>query len=350
MLKFRLSAAACAAAAVAMLLTGCSPSSAQQRPQAPDEVVATVGRVSITLAQVDERALQQPTGNSGAMKLSQALFEARRIAIAELVDAALLDQDAAARKLDQAELVQQEITSKVIPPSDDETAVWFGQNQQRLQGATLEQAREAIKAYLVQQRTLAARDLYLNGLREKTAIRLMLDPPRQVIAKADRPGRGPANAPVEIIEFSDFQCPYCLNAFPTVNQVISTYGDRIHFVYRHYPLANHPRARPAAEAAQCAHEQGKFWEYHDRLFGNQALLGDEDLKQHAAVLGLDAGQFNACYDSQKYKADVDTDIRAGDEAGVSGTPAFYINGRMLSGAQPFEAFKRIIDEELAQKR
>ena len=187
-------------------------------------------------------------------------------------------------------------------------------------------------------------------MRAKTAIRVTLDPPRQVIAKADRPSKGPATATVEIVEFSDFQCPFCLNAFPTVNQVLSTYGDRIRFVYRHYPLPNHPAARPAAEAAQCAYEQGKFWEYHDRLFGNQALLADADLKQHAAVLGLDAAQFNACYDSQKYKADVDTDIRAGDEAGVSGTPAFFINGRMLSGAQPFEAFKRIIDEELNAKR
>jgi protein-disulfide isomerase len=349
MLKSRLSAAA--GAAVVMLLTGCSQPAAQQaRTQAPDEVVATVGAVSITLAQVDERALQQPTGNFGAMKLSQALFEARRIAIAELVDDALLDQDAAARKLDKAQLIQQEITSKVMAPSDDETAVWFGQNQARLQGATLDQTREAINAYLVQQRTLAAREVYLNALRAKTAIRLMLDPPRQIIARVDRPAKGPADAPVEIIEFSDFQCPYCLNALPTVNQVIRTYGDRVRFVYRHYPLANHPRARPAAEAAQCAHEQGKFWEYHDRLFGNQALLGDADLKQHAVLLGLDAGQFNACYDSQKYKADVDTDIRAGDEAGVSGTPAFYINGRMLSGAQPFEVFQRVIDEELNTER
>lgn len=351
MLRHRFAASAAFAGAVVIVLTGCSQSSAQQaRTQAPDEVVATVGSASITLAQVDEKALQQSTGTFGAMKLSQALFEARRIAIDELVEDALLDQDAVALKLDKAQLVQQEITSKVVPPSDDEAAVWYGQNQPRLQGATLEQAGAAIKAYLVQQRTLAAREAYMNGLRAKTAIRVTLDPPRQVIAKADRPTRGPANAPVEIIEFSDFQCPFCLNAFPTVNQVLSTYGDRIRFVYRHYPLANHPRARPAAEAAQCAHEQGKFWEYHDRLFGNQALLGDDDLKQHAALLGLDAAQFNACYDSQKYKADVDQDIRAGDEAGVSGTPAFYINGRMLSGAQPFEAFKRIIDEELNAKR
>jgi protein-disulfide isomerase len=135
-----------------------------------------------------------------------------------------------------------------------------------------------------------------------------------------------------------------------VKQVLSTYGDRIHFVYRHYPLANHPRARPAAEAAQCADEQGKFWAYHDRLFGDQSRLNDSDFKQHAAELGLNTAQFDACYDAHKYKADVDTDIRAGDEAGVSGTPAFYINGRMLSGAQPFEVFKRIIDEELASSR
>ena len=335
-----------------ILLTGCSRSAAQQPPraQAPDEVVATVGPASITLAQVDEKAMQQSTSNYGGMKLSQALFEARRLAVDELVDDLLLDQDAAARKLDKAQLIEQAITSQIVAPSDDEAAVWFGQNQARLQGATLDQARAPIKAYLLQQRTLATREAYLNGLRLKTAIRVTLDPPRQVIAEADRPAKGPAGAPVEIVEFSDFECPFCLNAFPTVNQVISTYGNRIRFVYRHYPLPNHPRARPAAEAAQCAHEQGKFWEYHDRLFGNQALLGDEDLKQHAARLGLDAAQFNACYDSQKYKADVDTDIRAGNEAGVSGTPAFYINGRMLSGAQPFEAFKRIIDEELAASR
>jgi len=350
MLKPRLSAAG-AAGAVVILLSGCSQSSAQQaRTPAPDDVVATVGPASITLAQVDEKALQQSTGTFGAMKLSQALFEARRMAIDELVEDALLDQDAAARKLDKAQLIEQEITSKVVQPSDDEAAVWYGQNQPRLQGATLEQTRPAIKEYLMQQRTLAARDAYMSGLRAKTAVRVTLDPPRQLIAEADRPAKGPANAAVEIIEFSDFQCPFCLNAFPTVNQVLRTYGDKIRFVYRHYPLANHPRARPAAEASQCAHEQGKFWEYHDRLFGNQALLSDSDLKQHAVALGLDAGQFNTCYDSQKYKADVDTDIRAGDEAGVSGTPAFFINGRMLSGAQPFEAFQSIIDEELSANR
>src|SRR5207249_4331224 len=108
--------------------------------------------------------------------------------------------------------------------------------------------------------------------------------------------------------------------------------------------------RPAAEAAQCAAEQGKFWEFHDRLFGDQSRLSDEDFKKDAAQLGLDSAQFDTCVDSHKYKAEIDNDLHVGDEAGVSGTPAFYINGRMLSGAQPFGEFKRIIDEELALKR
>jgi protein-disulfide isomerase len=337
--------------AVVVLLGGCAASSAQQaRIQAPSEVVATVGSTSFTLEQVDQQALRQPTGNFGGMRLSQALYEARRLAIDELVDNELLVQEATARKLEPEQLVEQEVTSKVAAPTDDEVAVWYGQNQGRLQGATLDQAREPIRGYLVQQRTLAARQQYLDGLRGKTAVRVTLEPARQLIAKVNRPAKGPADAPVEIIEFSDFQCPFCLNAFPTVNQVVATYGDRVRVVYRHYPLANHPRARPAAEASQCADEQGKFWAFHDRLFGDQTRLSDADFKQHAAELGLDVTQFNNCFDSQKYRADVEADIEAGNEAGVSGTPAFYINGRMLSGAQPFEAFKRIIDEELALKR
>jgi len=350
MLKTASSATAAIAGTIVIMLTGCARSSAQPRMPAPADVVATVGSTSITLAQVDEKALQQSTGNFGAMKLAQALFEARRIAVEGLIEDELLAQDARARKLDQATVIQQDITAKVAEPTDAETALWYQQNQSRLQGASLEQARPAIKSYLLQQRTLAVRQQYLDGLRTKVAIRIMLDPPRQVIAKADRPSKGPESAPIDMIEFSDFQCPYCESAFPTVNQVLSTYGDRIHFTYRHYPLAIHPRARPAAEASQCAAEQGKFWQFHDKLFGDQSKLGDEDFRQYAAQLGLDVAQFNSCVDSRKYSAEIEADIHVGDEAGVSGTPAFYINGRMLSGAQPFEAFKSIIDEELNAKR
>jgi predicted DsbA family dithiol-disulfide isomerase len=336
---------------VFLALSGCARSAAQQsRTQAPTEVVATVGSTSITLEQVDQKALQESTANFGGVKLFQALFEARRLAIEELVEDALIQQDAAARKVEPAEVVRQEITSKVAQPTSTDVETWYQQNRERLQNATLDQARGAIENFLVQQRTQSVRQQYLGGLRAKAAIRIMLEPPRLVIAKADRPSKGPDNAPIEMIEFSDFQCPFCLNAFPTVNQVLATYGDRIHFVYRHYPLSIHPRARPAAEASECADEQGKFWPFHDRLFADQSRLGDGDFKALAAELGLDVPQFNACVESRKYQGDIDTDIKAGDEAGVSGTPAFYINGRMLSGAQPFEIFKSIIDEELSARR
>ena len=143
--------------------------------------------------------------------------------------------------------------------------------------------------------------------------------------------------------------PFCYQAHPTVTKVLSTYGDKIRFVYRHYPLPNHPNARPAAEAAACAAEQDRFWQYHDRLFDNQSKLSASDLKQHAATLGLDTTRFAACVDARKYKDLVDEDTKAGEDAGVSGTPAFFINGRVPGGAQPLQASKRIIDEELRRK-
>jgi protein-disulfide isomerase len=339
-----------AAAALLVTLTACSTAAQSARPQAPSDVVATVGSTSITLSEVDERALRQTAGDFGSMTLAQALFEARRAALDEIVGNTLIDGEAKARGIDRAALVKNEIEAKVSPPTDAEVAAWYKSNATRVEGAPLDKVAGAIKTLLVQERTRAARQQYLDGLKTRTAVAILLEPPRFKVAEAGRPSRGPAGAPVEIVEFSDFQCPFCLRAHPTVTQVLSTYGDRIRFVYRNYPLPNHPNAWPAAEAAACAAEQGKFWEYHDRLFDNQGKLGEADLRQHAAALGLDTAKFDACVDSHKYKSDVDADVAAGEEAGVSGTPAFFINGRQLSGAQPFETFKRVIDEELAAKR
>ena len=127
-----------------------------------------------------------------------------------------------------------------------------------------------------------------------------------------------------------------------------TYGEKVRIVFRHFPLRNHNRAAPAAEASQCAHEQDKFWEYHDKLFANQRALSDEDLKKYAAEIGLDTEKFNACYESGKYKDEVQKSAQVGGQLGVTGTPAFFINGRFLSGAQPFPEFQKIIDDELAE--
>lgn len=161
------------------------------------------------------------------------------------------------------------------------------------------------------------------------------------------PVKGPASAKVTIVEFSDFQCPFCGQVQPTIKQIFDTYQDKLKLVYRHFPLPFHENAEPAALASMCANEQGKFWEYHDKLFGSQDKLTITDLKQYMASLGLDTEKFNTCLESKKYKSQIDKDVADGQVAGVSGTPAFFINGRLVAGAQPFENFKSIIDEELA---
>ncbi len=335
------------ALAAAVLLAGaCSTSAQQPKAPGPTDTVATVGTTAITLEQVDRKALEEPASSFGNLKLSQAIYEARRAAADELVGDLLLDQEAKRRGVERAALDEQEITSKVKAITETEIAAWYQANQQRVQGATLDQVRAPIQSMLAEQRMQAARDAFVDTLKAKTPVRVMVQPPRAMVTAGNSPVKGSATAPVELIEFADFECPFCLQASPTVKQVLDTYGDRIRFVYRNFPLQNHPHARPAAEAAQCANEQGQFWPFHDRLFAEPGKLSDAELKQTAAALGLNAAQFNKCVDDHKFQSVVETDAQAGAKAGVTGTPAFFINGRLLSGAQPFDAFKRIIEEEL----
>ena len=168
----------------------------------------------------------------------------------------------------------------------------------------------------------------------------------------DDPVLGNENAPVTMVEFSDFQCPFC-GTFrrETFNKIKEEYIDtnKIKLIYRDFPLREiHPFAQKAAEAAECADEQGKFWEYHDILFENQQKLDDEDLKKYAADLKLDTSEFNDCLESGKMTEEVNKDYNEGSSYGIDGTPAFFINGISLSGALPFESFKTIIDKELAK--
>jgi protein-disulfide isomerase len=338
------------ATAVLLVAAACSSSARQQKKPGPSDVVATVGAVSITLDQIDEKALQDPVDRFGDVTLAQAVYQARRAAAGEIIAKILLDEEAKQRKVDRATLDAQEITAKAQPVSDADVSAWYEANPQRVQGATLDQVRRPILSLLTQMHIQNARDAYIDALKTRTPVRVMLEPPRTAVSAGNSPAKGPANAPIELIEFADFQCPYCLAASPTVKRVLDTYGDRIRFVYRNFPLESHPDARPAAEAAQCANEQGQFWAYHDRLFGEPGKLSDADLKHAAAALGIDLPRFNKCVDERKYRSVVDADAKAGGEAGVNGTPAFFINGRLLTGAQPYDAFKRIIDEEIEFKK
>ena len=194
-------------AALLGVLAACSQTSAQQakRP-APTEAVATVGGASITLAEVDDKALEQPASNFGGAKLSQALYEARRAALDELVAGKLLDEAAKAQGVDRMALIEKEITANVPPVSDADIATWYQANQGRLQGAPLEQVKQPIRAFLIQERMQRIRAQYVDTLKAKTTVRVMLDPPRQKVAMvSSSPSRGPAGAPVEVVDFSDFQ-------------------------------------------------------------------------------------------------------------------------------------------------
>jgi protein-disulfide isomerase len=173
--------------------------------------------------------------------------------------------------------------------------------------------------------------------------------PSQVSASADDdPRKGPADAPVEIIEFSDFQCPFCSRAVPTIKQIEAEYGDQVTIVYRDFPLTSiHPMAQPAAEAAECVRDQGgdeAFWVYHDTIFENQQALSQESLRTWASDQGYDIDE---CLTSGKFTSEVQKDTQDAQAAGGRGTPYFVINGKPLSGAQPFAAFKAAIDAELA---
>jgi protein-disulfide isomerase len=165
-----------------------------------------------------------------------------------------------------------------------------------------------------------------------------------------RPSRGPQDAPVTVVEFTDYQCPFCARHYQlTYPRLLQEYGDRIQYVVRNFPIVqNHPHAAKVAEAAECAFDQGRFWQYHDRLFENSSGLDNESLKHYARALGLDSSRFDLCLDSGEKSRIVARDLKDGRRYGVRGTPTFFINGRILIGAQPFPVLQEYIERALEE--
>ncbi|MFL5349583.1 MAG: DsbA family protein [Hyalangium sp.] len=249
-------------------------------------------------------------------------------------------------------LLKAEVEEKVAPPSDAEIQKVFDQAKaggQLPAEVTLEQVKPQIVNMLGEQAKRDKAQAFFADLKSKADVQNML-PEKRTQVEATGPSKGPEGAPVTIVEFSDFQCPFCGKARTTVDEVVKSYGDKVRLVFRHFPLSFHENAPKAAEAAACAQDQGKFWEMHDKLFSNQQALKVDDLKKYAADLGLDAARFNECLDSGKKAEQIKKDQAAGEKAGVSGTPAFFINGVALSGAVPADDFKAIIDSELKKKK
>ena len=160
------------------------------------------------------------------------------------------------------------------------------------------------------------------------------------------PAMGAVSGAVEIVEFSDFECPFCKRVAPVLNQVVSKYPGQVKLAWKHFPLPSHPAARPSAEAAECANDQGRFWQYHDLLFRNQEQLTTKDLKQYAGDIGLDLTIFSRCFDAATHRDKVMSDMQEGRGYGVSATPTVFINGRMVMGAASLETYEQIVREEI----
>ena len=192
-----------------------------------------------------------------------------------------------------------------------------------------------------------ALDSATGGARRAAARPSRPDPGEEYEVSLDgAPVRGPQDAAVTIVEFGDFQCPFCSRVNTTLEQVREEYGDDVRIVFKHLPLRIHPQAPKAHAAAEAAHRQGRFWEMHDKIFENQSDLSEERFVAYAEELGLDVERFKQDMASEAVKQRVDADTQEAQELGVTGTPAFFINGKYLSGAQPFAAFKQRIDAEL----
>jgi len=328
-----------------LTLLACS-SSAQQS----SDVAARIGDRAVTIKEIEDHwAAKDPAGHAEA---TQKIYEGRRDALDDMIAEMVLGQAAKAKGMSAEAFEQAEITARVKPVTDADVAAFYQANIAQMQGRSLETIAPTINRYLTdQQKAKARQDLIAELRKTAPAIRVMFEPPRtKVDVASNDPALGASSAPITIIEFSDFQCPFCQRAAPTLKQIRAKYGDKVRVVWKDFPLTQiHPQAFKAAEAGHCAGEQGKFWEFHDQMFGNQAALQPDSLKKYAADMGLDATKFNACLDSSKYAERVRDGVAAGTRLGVNSTPTLYINGRMLTGAQPYEMFASIIDEELARK-
>lgn len=283
-------------------------------------------------------------------KLEDQIYELKRRQLDELIAERLLAQEAARRGTTVAALLDAEVTAKVSLVTEQEIDAFYEGNKTRFRGDATD-ARAQIRAYLQKQKLTAQRVWFVEGLRSRASIEDRLQAPPVVRADVSidgAPVRGEASAPVTLVEFSDFHCPFCRRVQTTLKALLDRYGGKLKLVYRDFPLDSlHPGARRAAEAARCAHDQGKFWAYHDALFANAPRASSEDLQRYAEQVGLDVAKFDACVSSGVHRATVQHDVDEGTRLGVNGTPAFFINGRLMTGAQPLEAFVRIIEEELA---
>ncbi len=325
--------------------------SAQAGKPGDPAVVAKYQGVEITQGDLNKYATKDLEG----LELERVQFEMKyardksqifQANLARLLEDRLLQTEATRRGISREQLLETELQGKVKVPTDDDVKTFYEANRQRI-NQPLPQIDSQIRNYLKTQYYEAAKVELIEQLKKSYGVMVYLQPLRSNLDIEGYPSKGPPDAPVVLVEFSDFQCPYCASLHATLEQVIARYSAQVRLIYRNFPLSQiHPNAEKAAEAGLCAADQGHFWEMHDLMFQSQSLLKEADLKSKAAQLNLDTAMFNSCLNSGQKAGKVQQDLYAGAKLGVAGTPALFVNGRFVSGAVPLADIVRIIDDEL----
>lgn len=313
------------------------PQSFAQAPKSDDAVAKINGRV-VTRSELKKKE---------AGKLLQPRFDfyhAQREALDQLIDEELLQNEATHRGVTVQQLLDQEVTSKVKDPTEDQMAVYY-------EGLQTDQSYAALRGQILAQvrrsRESRVKAAFLASLRTQAKIQILLATPQMDVAIGDSPVRGKKDAPVIVVEFADFECPFCQQMQPALDRLFKEYGDRLAFVMKEFPLPIHPHAEKAAEAARCANDQGAFWSYHDLLFQDRNKLEVPQLKDDARTLGLDAARFNQCLDSGQQAAAIQKDFAEAQQLGLTGTPSFFINGHYFSGVVSYETLREYVEQQLA---
>jgi predicted DsbA family dithiol-disulfide isomerase len=312
-----------------------SQAGAQQNNSA---VVAEIGSQKLTRADLEQKQ---------AAKLLQARYQyylAEREAVNQLIEDHLLEMEAQREHMTVEQLLERKVTSQVKDPSEDQLQVFYEGLRTEEPFATV---REKIVGTLRQIRLAKARAAYLESLRSQVSVLIGLAPPKTEVAFDNAPRRGPQDAPVLIVEFADYECPYCQRIHPELKKLEEEFAGKVALAFKDFPLPMHADAEKAAEATRCAAEQGKFWEFHDTLFDNNQKLELAQLKEYARTLKLDAARFDKCLDTSEQAAAVKKDLVQGRRLGLTGTPSFFINGHFLSGAVKYSTLREIVEQQLA---
>ncbi len=335
------------------LIAACALPSDPARAEDPagDAVVAKVGNEAILYGQLQAAAQdsldkQQKEHEVQLQQLNMAFVRTRQqymeSELGKLIDKRVLELEAASRKTTPEALM----SAIKTPPVTDAQVSSFYDSQKAQISQSFAQIEPRIRQFLQNRADEQSRRKYLDSLRAKYHASITMAPMRELV-DASGPQRGPTAAPVTIVEFSDFECPYCGRFTPVLRQILTAYPTQVRLVYRFFPLsAIHPEAQKAAEAAACANNQGKFWEMHDTLFAEQSSIGVDALKEKAKRLGLDTKQFNDCLDSGASSEVVAADVAAGQQLGLAATPGTFVNGRFVDGAVTFEQMSALVEDDL----